>query len=339
MKRINLITFLPILLIACSIDTEKQHISIKNELQQFSAPSQIFTLHPDSAVVVTGDEGTTMTIRPHSFIKKDGSRPDSIITLELKEAYSKSEMIFNGLSTMSDGKLLESGGMIYINAMSGQDTLSLAKQMQVTMPNKSGIVDGQYFKGNMEGENINWTLNEYEVDTIITIKRIVTLSYGADSAIAEQVRVVGTDTISLLDMGISYFEDLSQMDTVVSDEAVPNSYSFRVNELGWINCDRFYDIPDPTHLRLRHNEDQYVLGYSIYENLSSISYIHFNKGIANIKPLPKGEPVTILAVAFQGDEYKMYNKRIITGEDTDLTIEFKTISLDKIKKVVDRLDK
>lgn len=78
------------------------------------------------------------------------------VKLEIKEAYHISEMIRAGLTTRSNGQLLSSGGMIYINAAEGS-SVKIAQPLQVSIPSNFINNDMQLFKGEVDASgNMNW---------------------------------------------------------------------------------------------------------------------------------------------------------------------------------------
>ncbi len=73
------------------------------------------------------------------------------------------DIVLAGLSTTSDGKLLETGGMLYVSATSEGRKLQVAEGERVlyTFPNVNNKTDMQLFNGNMdENEFVNWTPEE-----------------------------------------------------------------------------------------------------------------------------------------------------------------------------------
>lgn len=81
----------------------------------------------------------------------------SIAELEIKEAYSIQDMLIAGLSTTSNGQLLSSGGMFYINSI-GENKASIVKPLSVSIPTPFINTDMSQFKGvEKEDGTIDWT--------------------------------------------------------------------------------------------------------------------------------------------------------------------------------------
>ncbi len=80
------------------------------------------------------------------------------IQLEIKEALSPVEIFAAGLSTESNGRLLKSGGMIYVNGMSNGERVEIIKPIKISIPNQYFDSSMQVFKGvATDSGSINWT--------------------------------------------------------------------------------------------------------------------------------------------------------------------------------------
>src|SRR6266581_4447323 len=66
--------------------------------------------------LISGLKGTALFFEKKSFQLPDGTDPSGKISIVLKECYTNSDIIRENLSTTSDGKLLESRGMINVAA-------------------------------------------------------------------------------------------------------------------------------------------------------------------------------------------------------------------------------
>lgn len=84
---------------------------------------QSFELDADKDTVVETTDGIVIAIPAHSFLDASGQPAKGNIKLEVKEALNAADIMKAGLTTKSGDKLLETGGMFYINAR--QDGASL----------------------------------------------------------------------------------------------------------------------------------------------------------------------------------------------------------------------
>ncbi|SDG17265.1 c-type cytochrome [Chitinophaga filiformis] len=114
-------------------------------------PSQLFDVNTERDTVLALNGGTIITIPAHTLKTDDGKTA----RLEVKEALTIEQMLIAGLRTQSNGKPLQSGGMIYINAAKDAK-VSILKPLQIQIPTGK-MVDGmQLYKGETEKNGINW---------------------------------------------------------------------------------------------------------------------------------------------------------------------------------------
>ncbi len=121
--------------------------------------AQVFTINPERDTIIETQHGTVISIPAHSFVNKQGVAAELPIDLEIKEAMTPSEIMKAGLSTTSNGKLLETGGMFYINARNGEDNLTIdkSKPLNVNVPVNNTKNDMMLFKGERKADGtINW---------------------------------------------------------------------------------------------------------------------------------------------------------------------------------------
>ena len=128
------------------------NLSAKFELTSFDIP------HPERNTNINGPDGTIIEIEGSSFIYKNTKETVSKqIKIKLKEFYKKSEFIEYKLSTSTtDDKMLESGGMIYLEAWEGSQELELAKEIVLKFPTKNYKEGMEVFQGVMKNDIVNW---------------------------------------------------------------------------------------------------------------------------------------------------------------------------------------
>lgn len=114
---------------------------------------------PADEYVINTDRDTTLLTKNGALLKipKGALQSGSTsVTLEIKEAYTAEQMIRSGLTTQSDGELLSSGGMIYINAKGGQE-VKITQAIKVALPTGNLDSSMKLFKGEPDADgNINW---------------------------------------------------------------------------------------------------------------------------------------------------------------------------------------
>jgi mono/diheme cytochrome c family protein len=121
--------------------------------------SQVFRINPDRDTIIETQQGIVIAIPAASFEHTTGEGVTGSFDLEIKEAMTAADIMKAGLSTMSNDKLLETGGMFYINARQGNNNLAVnrSKPLNVNVPVNNNKNDMMLFKGERRADgSINW---------------------------------------------------------------------------------------------------------------------------------------------------------------------------------------
>jgi hypothetical protein len=134
---------------------------------------QITSVDITTGNYIYGNYGTYISISDCSFLDSDGNQVTGIIDFELIEAQTNLDMLkLNRPTFTSDGQLLVSGGILYVNASQNGEDLIINPTcgLDVSMPNySSNSQDGnmQYFSGDVDLNGVfGWELEED--DTVTT---------------------------------------------------------------------------------------------------------------------------------------------------------------------------
>jgi hypothetical protein len=144
-KAILLIGSFLLLLLACTIEKQQSFLTTDN------IRTQTFSIDPLKENRIVGARGGIFII-PAGAFEGTGS-----VTIELKEVYAPIEILAAGLTTESNGQLLESGGMFYMNAKREGKELELKKEINGSIPSNYINDSMKLFKGEVEEVgNVNW---------------------------------------------------------------------------------------------------------------------------------------------------------------------------------------
>lgn len=121
---------------------------------------QFFTFPSGQSVAITGADGTTVWIPSDIFVHADGRTAQGEIRLEMREAYTYADMIAQGLSTHSGTSMLETGGMVFLEASLGDEKLQIreGEELVVGMPTGEQLEGMQLFTGTTDtnGNLLDW---------------------------------------------------------------------------------------------------------------------------------------------------------------------------------------
>jgi OmpA family len=135
-----------------------KNYSIKRLYQEFKTDAQKFNIVAGKETVIVGKKGTIIKIAAHSFDVTEGTT----VEVSLKEFYNTQDIIKEDLTTLSKGKILETNGMIHIEATANQQPVKVKEDYLLMMP-KNQIRDDekndmQLFTGvtTIQKANIDW---------------------------------------------------------------------------------------------------------------------------------------------------------------------------------------
>ncbi|MCW5924692.1 MAG: OmpA family protein [Saprospiraceae bacterium] len=127
---------------------------------RLSAPAeQLLRILPDREQQITAAKGTIIKIPPQAFVFEDGTAPTGPVELMVREAFSPSDFVLQNLTTLSDGRILQTGGMVYIGAQADGKPLRLAEgaSLTVALPTRRADPNMELFYGETNPDNsINW---------------------------------------------------------------------------------------------------------------------------------------------------------------------------------------
>lgn len=147
-----------ILLSACNSnnqETFQQTLSVKVDTLQIDNTKD---------TLVFGSKGTALFFEKGSFELPDGSMPKGKISIQLKECYSNSDIVRENLTTTSNGKLLETKGMINVLAFADNQELKLkqGKKFIIHFPKDTSDRKKQmnlFYANNNGDDPIDWKLD------------------------------------------------------------------------------------------------------------------------------------------------------------------------------------
>lgn len=118
--------------------------------------------------------------------------------------------------------------------------------------------------------------------------------------------------------------------------------ALKINQLGNINCDRFYDVDEKTDVIVKLNEFDFdeIRVYVVFNKIKSVIpgyYREGDMGTIKFSNLPVGEDVVYLAATFKGNEVKLaFISKDIKNKDI-VRLEFKTLSQKQYENILNDL--
>lgn len=159
-NRTYLLLILFIAIVSCNQNVTIN--SIEDIYSQIGVKSQQFEIIGNKENLIECKEGSKILIPKNSFILANGEYPDSSLIIHVKECYDISSFLLENLSTTSEERILESGGMINLSAYYKGDTLKIDKNksLVISMPAKSKKSKMNLFLGNRKRDgSIDWKID------------------------------------------------------------------------------------------------------------------------------------------------------------------------------------
>jgi TonB family protein len=143
-----------------TIQRPDNFMGFSNFYRQYEKPAQTFILKANEDKTITCKEGTKITVKSNSFITETGKLVKGDIIFQVTEFYKTSDILLANLTTTSNNDILETGGMVYIEAISNGEKCQLKKEatIEIAFPTKDKKDDMQLFNGQWSKEIINWTV-------------------------------------------------------------------------------------------------------------------------------------------------------------------------------------
>jgi len=134
--------------------------------------AETFIINNAADTIIETEEGVVFAIPAHAF----NSKRDKV-QLEIKTAISPYNIMKQGLSTTSNGSLLKTAGMFYINGYENDKPLSLVKNIDVSVPANEIDPAMHLFDGVMDSSGrINW-INPKPIEKKLRTYDITTLDF------------------------------------------------------------------------------------------------------------------------------------------------------------------
>lgn len=370
MKTIYFLIF-SIALLSCqkektSLPIEENSIAISSQLKTDKLQTFEFILKNDT--LISGKEGTDIWIPRDLFENYSNGK----ITFELKEFYSKEDMILNGLSTVTNkDELLESSGMFYINFKEDGKQLKIknGKSYKVEIPNKpladsniyyndndsifrwelsdnkiyteiSDIIRNlEYFKsGKHEYENIPDKFKKrVAIDSLEIVKKRDSLKY---------LKIINEDkkkSIETLIESNSGWDILLEDQNLTKEEKIERYnfyrnqnqiYSFTSSKLGWINIDKILDYEVEKEIKFR-NTNQELKSFSlnlVYQNYQSLLNSNLNEFKTHSDSVKIIGKIKVVIYANSGNKIMYDSFYIDKNSKSEFDLNFKETTLDKLKQ-------
>lgn len=393
--------------------------SLENDFKTIEQDFQEFEINTNFDTTFLCKDGTVFKIKRSSFlIASNLTEVKGTITFQVKEFYKISDILSARLTTYSNDNILETGGMLFIQATADGQLCKLKdnSEIEISFPfseKKDGML---LFSGNWTNQKINWelfppneanqkkiveeiaafpggniALNNFLLRNLVYPDSLADMGIGGivqlDFVIDETGKVKdvnfknrsqkgfkdailntfskmprwkpakrnGVPIKSTYSQSITFYnEEQNINDTIFKNnfEATINDtninqvkaadirqYIFSTSKLGWINCDRFYNIPKPrTDFYVDCGNYTELDVKIVFHSFKAVLDNFASKPTSKFQGIPDDEAITVVVVK------KINNDTFIslTESNTNLksinNLAFEKVTMVKLKQKLEQLN-
>jgi hypothetical protein len=311
--------------IADNFENDKK--SLFDILSKFEDASQFFTISNSKNSEVKGKKGTIIHVVPSNLELENGNKITGEIKVELKELTNQKDLLRNNAQTVSDGKLLISGGSYYIDITSDGNKINLkkGKTLEVEFP-KITNRNMELFYGERDSSNqMNWKTANKKFSTQISKEKAVV------DAQRNTAPIITDDLDDLLAYTENGEDEVTQKEVKKIYETNDKIYeSLKLSKLGWINCDAFYNQTTENFKVIYNSENDltFTNSFIIFKNFNSIMNLYAEKRtmLSNDIKLPINLKVKIISFSYKNDKFYAGEKEVTISKNSSAEINLKEIS-------------
>jgi hypothetical protein len=292
-------------------------------------PSQFFIVNPDRDTTIVGNEGTRLSFRAGSLLTHQP------VQIELKEFYRLDDYIKNGLPTVSNGQMIQTGGSIYLNA---KELNNSKKQVQINPQKGVGAEftlgkndpDMQIFiKDPRSAQTLNWILPPKRyvreswqlTETVYDHNDKVVSETKYDTKEAweqhlkeekEKERLEKERQAELRKQEEKRLAEQKRLDNIRQATNAKMDHQLEIFNLGYINCDKFSNEPK-TLFTCSGDEKVVAEYYLVYTDIRGVMKGQVNGQQVSFGSIAQNREAVLIAVSFTGKQAYYFKAGVAAG--------------------------
>lgn len=173
----------------------------------------------------------------------------------------------------------------------------------------------------------------------VEVKNIVTVGINAPIPV-DALLNRSTIRASVMDTTAEVSKQLEQRSLILQN--LQNRYSVNLNQLGWINCDRFYS---DSRQKIQYTVDlgDAAVNYHtllVFDKLNSIMDGAYNGNKVMFQNIPLGEAVSVVSIGISKNGETVYSVTHTTTSNQELKVlQFESIAAPGLKAALSNIDK
>lgn len=242
-----------------------------------------------------------------------------IITVKIKEYAAKKDFVKYGVTAQGDKGMLETQGMYFVEAYSSNEKVNLRRGMSYKLKIKGGKTSETFssFYGRDKGGELTWVENPNEKFYTTSLNEEI-INTAVEESNDENITSTPSNNASGK-FGDFYLDSDGNLQALTTQQSVKDVYDKvekssalgnylvgKFSQLGWINCDRFYNAPETITMKIKIDQGLSEKGYSVYVIFKDINSVlplyRVTNGAYQTPQIPKGVDATVFAVQANGKE-------------------------------------
>ena len=226
------------------------------------AQTDMFLINPGTVNTYNAAGGLSVQIIP-GMLSNNGQQTTGLVSIESRLLLSKGDLIRADKPTVSNGRVLVSGGVMYIKIYQNGSALTVSPSMPLMLEYPGNPLDqsmGLFYGDSSVASTFNWL--------------------PAQDSISNPVQIFGLN------------------------------YRIYTSQLGWINCDKFYDTTNITQTKLAlvlpsNYTNANSAAFVVFKNKRTVIELYGDAGTMQFRSgsLPAGEEITVVVISMQGNDY------------------------------------
>ncbi len=326
-------------------DLMQQAETLTDYLKKSEEPSQFFTVSSSKPTQVKGKNGTIISIDPANLETVDGKPLGPDIRVELKELTDQGDLMRTNVQTMSNGRLLVSGGAYYINMTSNGQQLKLkeSKSLPVTFPKLTDKEMALFYGRRDSLGQINWQPTNERFASVIPREKKTTDSKKEIAAESKSEMESIFDHVDSPEKAATPEQKKEWARSERNRKVFDRFYAaINLDSFGWINCDRFLEIEERTSLLVMINPRDSVIAahvYLIFKDINSIMGQGYFKGsdsraTVSFKGVPIGYKARAIAITIKDEKPYVFASDFTIAKDGEIETNFKPITEKEFKSFI-----
>jgi len=281
-------------------------------------PSQFFLIDPKRDTLIKGNEGTKLHFPIGCMQTKNK------VMVELKEYYAMADYVKYGLPSISNGKMIESGGVIYLNA---KENIGSKKQVSINPDKGVGLEftlgknkpNMQVFVKDPSSKKMNWILQD-SLKGSYTWEMTETIVDPDDNVISQKTYHSKEEW----EKHLALEEKKEILQKKAEKTKAKSDDMLQLYNLGFINCDRFPNQPLKP-LKVYLTENSAANYYLVFNDIRGVMSGTASENILSFESVPVNRQATLIAIAFEGSQAYYFSSPLVTGGKPSLKINLKPV--------------